>query len=97
MQELVGKGNLKCINPVWGRINRQCAWNDSTQMTLLDLANKCRIGAVTSAQDSGISDANIQMLGRWKCNAYKLYIRTLREDLAKLLGQLVAGPSASGK
>ena len=56
-----------------------------------------RIGAATSAQDSGISDANIQMLGRWKSDAYKLYIRTPREDLAKLSGQLVAGPSASGK
>lgn len=56
-----------------------------------------RIGAATSAHDSGISDANIQMLGRWKSDAYKLYIRTPREDLAKLSGQLVAGPSTKKK
>lgn len=29
-----------------------------------------RIGAATSAKDSGISDAHIKMLGRWKSEAY---------------------------
>ena len=52
-----------------------------------------RIGAATSARESGVSDENIQMLGRWKSDAYKLYIRTPREELAKLSGKLVAGLS----
>ena len=33
-----------------------------------------RIGATTSAHDDEICDANIQMLGCWKSNAYKLCI-----------------------
>ena len=48
-----------------------------------------RMGAATSAHDTGISDANIQMLGCWKSD--KLYIRTPREELAKFSGRLVAG------
>ena len=55
------------------------------------------LGAATSAHDSRIFDANIQMLGRWRSDAYKLYIRTPREDLATLSGQLVAGPSTKRK
>ena len=42
-----------------------------------------RIGAATTVKDVGISDAHIQMLGRWKSEAYKLYIRTPRSQLAK--------------
>ena len=34
------------------------------------------IGATTSAKAANISDTHIQMLGRWKSNAYKLYIQT---------------------
>lgn len=56
-----------------------------------------RIGAATSAHDAGISDANIQMLGGWKSNAYKSYIRTPREELAKFSAQLVASPAARKK
>lgn len=33
-----------------------------------------RRGAATSAKESGLSDADIQMLGRWKSDAYQLYI-----------------------
>ena len=33
-----------------------------------------RIGAATSAKAANMSDIYIQMLGRWKSNAYKLYI-----------------------
>lgn len=34
----------------------------------------CR-GAATSARKAGLSDAEIQLLGRWKSDAYKLYIQ----------------------
>ena len=49
-----------------------------------------RIGAATSARVHGMLDIHIQMLGRWK-SAYKLYIHTSKEQLAKLSSQLVAG------
>ena len=50
-----------------------------------------RIGAATSAKKAGISDVHIQMLGRWKSQAYLQYIRTPRLQLAKLSKQLVQG------
>jgi hypothetical protein len=34
-----------------------------------------RIGAATSAAMCGLADSDIQVLGRWKSSAYKLYIR----------------------
>lgn len=34
-----------------------------------------RRGAATSAREAGLSDAEIQLLGRWKSDAYKLYIQ----------------------
>lgn len=34
-----------------------------------------RRGAATSAHKAGLSDAEIQLLGRWKSEAYKLYIQ----------------------
>lgn len=49
-----------------------------------------RIGAATSAKDAGISDVHIKMLGRWKSNAYQLYVRTPRNQLAKLSKQMVS-------
>lgn len=35
-----------------------------------------RRGAATSAKDAGLSDQEIQMLGRWKSDSYRLYITT---------------------
>ena len=49
-----------------------------------------RIGAATTAKDSGISDVHIKILGRWKSNAYQLYVRTPKDQLAKLSKQLVS-------
>jgi len=49
------------------------------------------IGAATSAKEAGISDAHIQMLGRWKSQAYLQYIRTPRSQLATLSKRLVQG------
>ena len=40
-----------------------------------------RIGAATSAKAASISDMHIQMLGRWKSNAYKLYIQTPPQEI----------------
>lgn len=49
-----------------------------------------RIGAATTAKAAGISDVHIKMLGRWKSDAYQLYVRTPREQLAKLSKHLVS-------
>lgn len=35
-----------------------------------------RRGAATSAKEAGLCDADIQILGRWKSDAYRLYIDT---------------------
>jgi len=50
-----------------------------------------RIGAASSARDANIFDHQIQMLGRWRSDAYKLYIRTSPTDLAKFSKVLAAG------
>ncbi len=41
-----------------------------------------RIGAATTANECGLNDSTIQMLGRWSSSAYLVYIRTPREQLA---------------
>ena len=41
-----------------------------------------RSGAATTAASWGMNDATIKMLGRWKSEAYQLYIKTSREQLA---------------
>ncbi len=43
-----------------------------------------RIGAATTAARQGISDATIQILGRWESTAYMLYIQTPREQLTSV-------------
>ena len=48
-----------------------------------------RSGAATTAAKCGVSDAVIKMLGRWKSSAYQLYIKTPRDQLAKILMELV--------
>ena len=35
-----------------------------------------RIGAASLAAENGMSDAKIRGLGRWKSNAFKLYVRS---------------------
>ena len=35
-----------------------------------------RRGAATSAREAGLSDGEIQLLGRWKSDSYRLYIET---------------------
>ena len=46
-----------------------------------------RIGAATTAAEKGIEDSTI-MLGRWKSEAFQLYVRTPREALAAISGRL---------
>ena len=41
-----------------------------------------RIGAATSAKAAHISDVHIQDTGRWRSNAYQLYIKTPSTDMA---------------
>ena len=48
-----------------------------------------RIGATTTAASRGISDATIQILGRWSSDSYTRYIRTPRQTLASM-SQLLA-------
>ena len=40
-----------------------------------------RIGAATSAKAAHIADTHIQMLGRWRSNAYQAYIKTPPSDM----------------
>ena len=51
-----------------------------------------QIGAASSARSASIPDSQIQVLGRWKSDAYKSYIRTPLSDLADLSKVLAAGP-----
>ena len=50
-----------------------------------------RCGAATTAAARGIGEATIKMLGRWSSSALQLYIKTPREDLAKLTPVLAGG------
>ena len=43
-----------------------------------------RSGAATTAAKRGLGEAAIKMLGRWRSNAYQLYIKTPREQLAQV-------------
>lgn len=48
-----------------------------------------RIGAATTAAQNGLEDSMIQTLGRWRSDAYKLYIRIPQAQLAKVSRTLV--------
>lgn len=50
-----------------------------------------RSGAATTAAKCGQGDATIKMLGRWQSNAYQVYIKTPREQLAQVSRVLTAG------
>ena len=52
-----------------------------------------RIGEATSAMQANISDVHVQMLGRWKSDAYKRYVKTPPQELVHLSRQLAAGGS----
>ena len=48
-----------------------------------------RIGAATAAAKAGLSDSLIQTLGRWKSSAFKLYVRTSKEQICRVASCLV--------
>ena len=47
-----------------------------------------RIGAATTASRQGISEAMINMLGRWESAAYLFYIKTPGEQLASISARM---------
>ena len=47
-----------------------------------------RIGAATTANHQGISEATIKMLGRWESSAYLRYRKTPRGQLASTSSKL---------
>ena len=49
-----------------------------------------RIGAATTAAACGVPVDTIKTLGRWKSQAYQLYVRLPRKQLAEISHQLVA-------
>ena len=59
--------------------------------TKLYSAHSFHIGAAISAMKAKISDAHVQMLGRWRSKAYKQYVKTLPQELAQFSKQLVCG------
>ena len=50
-----------------------------------------RSGAATTAAKRGIGETTIKMLGRWQSNAYQVYIKTPRDQLAQVSRVLSAG------
>ena len=50
-----------------------------------------RIGAATSASLAKLSDSHIQILGRWKSNAFKRYIRPPPSEVANMSKIIAAG------
>ena len=50
-----------------------------------------RIGAATTAMQAKIPETHIQMLGRWRSDAYQRYIKTPPSELAKL-SKMLATP-----
>ena len=51
-----------------------------------------RFRDTSTATERGINDMTIKMMGRWKSNAYQIYIRILREQLALVSQQLIGAP-----
>ena len=45
-------------------------------------------GTATMAAKRGVQDSTIRMLGRWRSDAFQLYIKTPRHQLAIVSGRL---------
>ena len=54
-----------------------------------------RRGAATSAKEAGLSENDIQLLGRWKSDSYKLYIQTHQSHILATSRRFQHPPSAS--
>ena len=55
------------------------------------LGHSFRSEAATTAAKRGIGETTIKMLGRWQSNAYQVYIKTPRDQLAQESRVLSAG------
>ena len=47
-----------------------------------------RRGAASAAADAGLTEYEIQLLGRWRSDAYKLYIESSRSRILNLSARL---------
>eukprot|EP00741_Cyanophora_paradoxa_P007433 tig00001128_g7190.t3 len=57
------------------------------------LPHSFRIGAATAAFEAGLPDYAIQLLGRWRSDAFQLYIRARPELVRRQRGLLLTGGS----
>ena len=73
--------------------NLQAALRKSGLDDKLFNGHSFRIGAATTAAQRGLEDSLIQTLGRWRSDAYKLYIKLPREQLAGISRALTQKPS----
>ena len=55
------------------------------------LYNTRSFRTATSAMQAKIPEVHVQMLGMWRSDAYKRYVRTPSQELAHLSKQLAAG------
>ena len=62
------------------------------QQALPDIANvnthSFRIGGATAASSAGISDSQIQILGRWSSDTYRRYLRLSDETVAEVMRRI---------
>ena len=49
-----------------------------------------RIGGATAAASAGISDSQIQILGRWSSDAYRRYLRLSDETVAQVMSRIAS-------
>eukprot|EP00741_Cyanophora_paradoxa_P019517 tig00021127_g18840.t1 len=69
-------------------IPMSAAWTDPL------LPHSFRIGAATAAFEAGLPDYAIQLLGRWRSDAFQLYIRARPELVRRQRGLLLASSHA---
>ena len=56
-----------------------------------------RIGVATTASQAGVADSVIQVLGRWTSGVFLGYIRTPREQLARVARVLAKTDQSTGR
>ena len=71
--------------------NLQAAMRQAGLEDTLYNGHSFRSGAATTAAQNGLEDSLIQTLGRWRSDAFKLYIKIPREQLA-LVSRTLARP-----